>query len=274
MKAAERQSFTGAAEALRIERSQVTRRIQALEKALGVRLFQRSTRRIVLTNEGTALLERAERLLNEADDFFLAGNDETDGRTLTGEAVILASFSFCAFALAELCEAFCCDHPAVRLTLQTSERLFPVIETGADVVLTVGDTEDPSAVSKTLGHCASLLCASPVYLTKHPAPMSEADLAGHTLIAGGPLPNGLPGRRTAVSYGNAYLVYQAALRGEGIGLLPAFSMRSAIADGRLVPVLPAKTFPPLPMRAQLPSRLWVKPVVRAFLSYLEGRLTP
>lgn len=266
-------SFAAAADRLRVDPATVTKRVAYLEALLERRLFQRSTRRVTLTAEGEALLSQAAELQDRAQAFFAK-----DGRAaISGVVRIRCSHSLASFGLAALLERFSLEHPAVQIELQASEKLRPIVETGADLAITVEASPEPGAVAHRLGPCGSLFVASKAYWGDRPLPVRATDwpqlrllpLAHEKAWQADGLEVEITQKNAPVRYGNAWLAYQAALRGTGVARLPAVVMRSDLAAGRLVALLP-EAASALSVWAVMPSRRWVKPAVRALLGVLQA----
>lgn len=267
-------SFAAAADVLGIDRAAATRRVAMLEDALGARLLQRSTRRISLTPEGEAVLADALELRSRAQAFF----SKDDGGGYSGVVRVRCSYSLAAFGVVELLEDFARRNPGICIDLKPSEKLRPVVETGADLVLCVDNSPEPGAVAHRLGSCPSCYAASPAYWGSRGRPEAPEDWNGVRLLpAAGEeewMAGGVRLRMTAenapIRYGAVWLAYQAALKGEGVAKLPAVAVRNDIAAGRLTAVLPEEPSD-LAVWAVLPSSRWIKPAVRALLTELRTR---
>lgn len=279
LRVAETGSFAAAAALLGIDRAVITRRINSLENRLGRRLLQRSTRRLSLTPEGEAILEEAAALENHARTFFSIA--QPNG--LAGVVRVRCSYSLAAFGAARLFEGFAREHPGLTIEMQTAEKLSPVVETGADLVLKVADGPEPGAIAHKLGACDSVFAASPAYWKDRRMPLDAAawnrlrllPLISETewSIDGECIP--LTAVNAPVRYGSAWFAYEAALAGIGVARLPAVALREDLTAGRLV-FLSKPERSGLAVWALLPSRRWIKPAVRGLLERLRlhyGRAT-
>lgn len=266
-------NFAAAAERLGVDRAVVTRRLTMLEQTLGRRLLQRSTRKLALTPEGEALLADAVELRARAQAFF--STDEPDA--FAGVVRVRCSHSLAAFGAVDVLESFARRHPGLSIEIQPSEKLRPIVETGADLVLAVDAAPEPGAVAHRLGGCPSVYAASPDYWKQRGRPKSIEDWAGVRLLALANETKWTPGgvvvhvtrENAPVRYGTAWLAYRAALKGAGVARLPAVAMRGDLESGRLVALLPPEASE-LSVWAVLPSRHWVKPAVRALLADLRA----
>lgn len=265
-------SFAAAADRLGVDRAVVTRRVSMLENSLGRRLLQRSTRRLTLTAEGEAILAEAMELRSRAQAFFCSD----DAADLSGVIRLRCSHSLAAFGAADLAEAFVRRHPGVGIDLQPSEKLRPIVETGADLVLVVDAAPEPGAIAHRLGSCPSVYAASPLYWGERSLPASLDGWNSLRLLALGSETHWTPGglrvpvtrENAPIRYGNAWLAYQAALRGRGFARLPAVAVRRDLEAGRLIALVPPEPTN-LAVWAVLPSRHWVKPSVRALIAELK-----
>lgn len=265
-------SFAAAAEQLGVDRAVVTRRVAMLEESLGRRLLQRSTRRISLTPEGEEALGEALELRSRAQAFF----SKSDPNECSGAVRVRCSYSLAAFGAVDLFEEFVRDHPGVCIDVQTSEKLRPVVETGADLVLSVDYAPESGAIAHRLGDCPSVFAASPKYWGERKAPRSLEEWAAVRLLAFGSdakwtiggveIP--ITSENAPMRYGSSWLAYRAALKGEGVARLPAVAVRADIKAGRLCAVGPEAPSG-LQVWATLPSRRWIKPAVRALLRRLK-----
>lgn len=266
-------SFAAAADQLGVDRAVVTRRVSLLEDSLGRRLLQRSTRRLTLTPEGEAILAEAIELRSRAQAFFCT--DDADD--LSGVIRIRCSHSLASFGATDLLEEFIRRHPGVSIDLQPSEKLRPIVETGADLVLLVDAAPETGAIAHRLGSCPSVYAASPGYWSDRSLPVACDAWNGVRLLALGSETHWMPGglrvpitrENAPIRYGNAWLAYQAALKGHGVARLPAVAVRRDLEAGRLVALIPPEPSN-LAVWAVLPSRRWVKPSVRALIAELRA----
>ncbi|WP_448954439.1 LysR substrate-binding domain-containing protein [Labrys neptuniae] len=183
LRVVERGSFTAAASRLGLPLSTVSRRISALEEDLGVRLLNRTTRRVSLTEAGRDFYERcslAEEILEEADLTVRALRTEPEG---TLRVVVPYALGLIALepALAEFRRRF----PKIRLALTFDNHPLDLVEHGFDVALRTGVLPDSSYVARRLGRSRARLLASPAYLDRAGRPTSPQDLSGHAVLAHG-----------------------------------------------------------------------------------------
>lgn len=266
VRVAELGSYTRAAEALDLSRTRVSRMIMELESHLGVRLLQRTTRRLHLTEAGEGYLARAQGILHaleEAESELGAGSTEVCGRLrLNGP------MSFGTRFLAPQVSRFMREHPALEVRLDLNDRRVDLLEEGYDLAIRIGELPDSSLVARRLARCRLLLCASPDYLARFGEPRELEALSEHHCLryrtASGTDWN-LGGRRLAVQgpleSNNGDVLTQAAEAGLGIAQQPSFLVTESIKSGRLVPLLtdaPSTTlgiYGVYPARRHLPAKV-------------------
>jgi DNA-binding transcriptional LysR family regulator len=285
VRVAETGSFSEAARQLRTSKSAVSRHVAALEADLGVRLLQRTTRSLTLTEAGRGYVERASRILSdlvEADQSVSRMQDAPRGHLR-----ISAPMSFGFLHLASAIPDFLARHDEVKIELTMSDRFVDLVDEGFDLAVRIGSLQDSSLVARRLAPIRRVICASPAYLRLRGTPTSPDDLKAHDCIgysgagppqewrfvdaAGRPWPVAVGGRLTA---NNGDAVRAAALGGTGIASLPTFIVGRDLKDGRLAAFL--DTFVPqdLSLNAVYPHARHLSPKVRAFVDFLAERFGP
>lgn len=179
-KLTELQSFTKAAESLQIGRPQVTLAINQLEASLGVRLFQRTTRRVNLTPEGEEFLAKAEEILGSVDEAVTMFGDA--GATVRGKLRLDVPSAFAVEPFMALIGRFRCAYPSVAVTLGVSDRTVDLIAEGVDCVVRIGDLPSSSLIARRLGAMEMVTCASPGYLEQSTQLLTPEDLASHACV--------------------------------------------------------------------------------------------
>ncbi len=276
-------SFTRAAEALGVRKSSVSRSVAALEADLGIRLLQRTTRRLSLTDAGRAYHDRARDALAGLDE--ARESVSTLGAEPRGLVRVTAPVDL-EGALAALTARFLRQHPAVRVEISLTARVVDLVREGFDLALRAGFLADSSLVSRRLGDTDLGLFASPAYLDAAGRPRRPADLAGHACVlfrAGGaqatwPL-TGPRGEEEVVVHGRVDtdemgFVESMLLAGEGIGLAPIFLLRPLVEAGRLERVLPRHARRGPAMHVVWPSRRFEPAAVVRFRQALEAGIPP
>jgi DNA-binding transcriptional LysR family regulator len=228
---AETGSITGAAGRLSVSKSVVSERLVELERTLGARLVERTTRRLALTEDGNAFYERARGILRDVDS---AATELAERRgRLTGSLRISAPVSFGALHLGRALFGFLARHPQIELTLELDDRFVKMSEEGYDAVIRHGPVDDRRVIAKRLAVSRRLLVASPDYLARAGEPTSLRDLEQHKGIAYSARGNAdwrfRAGRKfvtvspaIALRVNNGLLMRDAAIAGLGVALLPTF----------------------------------------------------
>ncbi|MGE8279333.1 MAG: LysR family transcriptional regulator [Stenotrophomonas sp.] len=278
----ERNGFSAAAEALDLSTAAVTRQIAALEKRLSARLLNRTTRRVSPTSIGAMYYQRCLQLLAEFDA--LEASVGAQALQPSGRLRINAPVSYGITRLARLLPDYSAANPQVELDLQLSDRLVDMVEEGFDLAIRITRQPAPSLIARRLAQAHITLCAAPSYLAKRGMPTTPQDLATHdclsyTYAADGETWN-LSGPEGEVSVplqprmraNNGEVLREAAIAGMGIISQPDFIIEQALADGRLVPVLPGWEAAPIGIYAVYASRSHLAPKVRSFIDYLVQRL--
>ncbi|WP_025658673.1 LysR family transcriptional regulator [Rhizobium sp. IBUN] len=235
-------SVSEAARRLRLSKSVVSERLAELEKSLGGVLLHRTTRKLTLTEDGTAFLERATRIVQEIED--ATAEMAVRRGTLSGPLRIAAPVTFGRMHLGPALYPFLAAHPEIRLVLDIDDRRVDVSSEGYDAVVRHGPIVDSRLVVWKLSRSRRLLVASPDYLSRHGVPKTLADLDGHKGIFYTnrgvadwrfQTPDGAIVVRAsqAVGMNNGDMIRDAAAEGLGIALLPAFIAGPAISVGQL-----------------------------------------
>ena len=283
---AELDSFSGAARRLGLPNATVSAAVRRLEQELGVRLLQRTTRRVQMTQEGEAFYARSRALLGEFEDMrnmFRQGADSLTGRLRVDMSVGMAV----SVVLPRLGE-FLARHPQLQLDLGTADRRVDIVREGYDCVLRAGPLADSSLVARPLGSYRMINCASPDYLARHGTPRTLDDLSSHRIVhydaqlaGSSPGWEWFDGRATQVAPVGAVLTvngtaaYAAACR-EGLGLaqIPEAGVRDQLQAGLLVEVMPEFRPAPMPVSFVYPSRRHVPARAVAFMDWVAGLLAP
>jgi DNA-binding transcriptional LysR family regulator len=283
-KVVETKSFTGAAEQLGLPKSTVSRKLAQLEERLGVRLVQRTTRKLALTDIGEAYYERAARIVA---DLAAAEQLVTDMQsTPRGRLRVTAPIDLSASYLGGIISEFTAQHPDVNVELDATDRVVDLIEESFDVAIRIGPLPESTLIAKKLTSFVSLLCASPAYLAKKKAPATTEEIEEHDKVMFFPnarvsswtLQNGEQtyelSRPVKFSSNNLMAVRAAALAGAGVSLLPEFIVACDIHEGKLVRVLPGWQSVPADVTAVYPARQNLPPRLSLFLEHLAKAMNP
>lgn len=277
--------FSAAAPGLGLTPSAVSKLVTRLETRLGVRLLQRTTRTLHLTQEGEAFYAAARRIVGEIATL----EDEMMGQRGAPQGLlrVTTSMAFANHQLAPVLPDFLARNPLVRLELLPTDRMVDLVEEGIDVALRVGRLADSSFMARRIGEDRRMICASPDYLARHGTPAAPADLVRHQCLVGTDHahPNRWPfrigggrveievGGRVAVNEGEAHM--QFALAGVGIVRLTRLTVAQAVREGALVPLLREfSADEPVPIHAVYPHRRHLAPKVPAFVDFLIEKFTP
>lgn len=278
-------NFTSAADQLALPRPTVSLAIQQLESRLGVRLLNRTTRRVSLTRDGEALLERAAALVADAEELEqhfhaqveVVGRLRVDIPSRIARRIVVPALS-----------DFFARYPGIEVELRSDDRAIDLVHEGIDCTLRVGEMSSSSLVVRPLGMLQLINCASPAYLAQHGKPESPADLSRHLAVSyispgtGRVAPwewlnNGelnalqMPAR---VTVNNAETYIACCLEGMGLIQIPAFDVREHLRSGELVEILQAWLPPPMPVQMVYPHRRYLSRRVQVFSNWISEVLTP
>lgn len=267
-------SFAAAARNLGLPKSTVSARIQALEARLGAQLLRRSTRRLAMTEEGSAFFDSvadAVEALVQAE----AATSAEDG-VLSGTIRFTAPLEFPRAAITNALASFCRLHPKVRFELLLTNEPLDLVARNIDLALRGGEPGGAELIIRKVGHILFGLYASPEYLLKFGTPADFSELEQHDLLlfaspsesralrAADPL----MGREPRVASDNFAFLRELAIAGMGIVALPRAVVSAEIASGQLETVLAEWTGEPASMFLVFPSRRAISPRVRAFADHL------
>ena len=272
-------SFATAARSLSISRALVSRHIADLERQVGIRLLNRTTRSVTLTEPGISYLEFCRRILAEiADqDARMSGMKEN----AEGDLSVISPKWIGSLDLGDAIASFAVHHPRIRVRLELgglSERAFNFVDKGYDVAFHTKHLRDSSITVKRIAPLTFVLCASPQYLAQHGVPESPHDLAQHNCLlhvqdsvwhfAHAGSKESFRPHNVAFS-SNTYLVLQkAAIHGMGLALLPVRSVYPDVESGALQVVLPEFSIPERPLyAAYAPGRQLVRKV-KVFVEFI------
>jgi DNA-binding transcriptional LysR family regulator len=274
--------FSAAAKRLEATPAAVSRRIKGLEQRLGVRLLQRTTRKIQLTEAGELYFREVRAMLADlrAVEQHL---DEVTGQA-TGQLRIAAPMSFGQRRLAPLLPQFALAHPKLSISLILEDRETDIVGEGFDLALRIAYPSDSSFVSRPITTIPRYLVASPDYIARRGKPNSPEDLLQHDCLHYSVISEreewsfGGSNREESILIKGSYcanngdVLAEAAIQGLGITLLPDFIIHEALAEGRLVRVLEDWERAPLTLSVLYPSRRHVPAKTRLLIEYLITNL--
>ncbi len=280
-KVVEQGSFARAAQAMDMSNAVVTRHVADLEEHLGTRLLNRTTRRLSLTETGTAYLERVLQILQEIDDAEAIASAQSSKPS--GVLRIYSHLGFGQQQLPHLLPEYAQSYPEVTLDIAVSDRTPDLVEERFDVGIFIDFQKfDASMIARQIGISQVLLCASPEYVKRHGAPVALGDISAHACLNFSyeqlrhhwPVqgPNGdtvnIPIRSKVMS-NNGDLLRHCALAGMGIVLRPSFALGDDLAAGRLLRLMPDHYLGQLSVVMVYPSRRLLSAKVRSFVDYMS-----
>jgi DNA-binding transcriptional LysR family regulator len=279
---AEAEGFSAAARRLGLSKALISVAVSRLEKRLGVRLLQRTTRRLSLTEAGAATLPHIQRSLLAARDA-----EEAATSTLTSPRGVLrvnAPMSFGLLHVVPALGAFARAYPDVQVDLVLDDRVLDLVEGGFDLAVRIGTLADSALISQLVGRSRNVLVAHPDYLARAGTPATPAELAKHaallySLASTGPRWTLARGKRSEtvrvagpLKVNSSLALRQGLLQGLGVARVPLFVVGEDLARGRLVRVLPAWELPDQGIHVLTTARDQVPRKTRAFVDFFRARI--
>jgi DNA-binding transcriptional LysR family regulator len=274
-----RGSLSAAARAEGIAPAMIGRRLDALESRLGVKLLQRTTRKLALTNEGAAFLEDCQRILGELEEAETAVAERS--ARASGHLLVSAPAGFGRQHVAPLLPSFLAEHRDVTINLNLSDRLVDVVGEGVDVAIRIASLSDSSLVAVKLADNHRVLVGSPAYFKRHGTPLSLADLARHNCLAissegsqrgwtfvdhGKPVTLKVAGNMVC---NDGEVLLDWALAGKGLAWRSMWEVGPEIRAGRLHTVLDQHAAPGNDIHAVFAQRRHLPLRIRAFVDFLR-----
>jgi DNA-binding transcriptional LysR family regulator len=274
-----RGSLSAAARAEGIAPAMIGRRLDALEARLGVKLLQRTTRKLVLTNEGAAFLEDCQRILSELEDAESAVTERS--AKASGHLLVSAPAGFGRQHVAPLLPSFLAEHREVTVNLNLNDRVVDVVGEGVDVAIRIASLSDSSLVGVKLADNQRVLVASPAYLKRHGTPLTLADLARHNCLAISS--EGSQRGWTFLDHGkqvtlkvagnmvcnDGEVLHDWAMAGKGLAWRSMWEVGPEIRAGRLCTVLDQHAAPGSDIHAVFAQRRHLPLRIRAFVDFLR-----
>ena len=282
---AETGSFTKAAHALRVSPTIISKHVRELEESLGVRLLNRTTRHVSLTEIGHVYYEQCHELLDQLEALEnVAGQLQN---TPTGLVRLSAPLALGTARIAPALPRFAAAYPSVTVELILTDRYVDLVEEGFDMAVTMNQPPESSYITRTLGSTGTLLCGAPAYLAQHGTPDSPAALTGHNCLSLLTPQLGGAWRFTRadgsvetvkvsgnVRSNSAAALLAVMLLGQGLSFLPDFLVAPALAEGRLVRLLPEYSTPPIPVHMVYSPGRHLTAKLRAFADFLIETFAP
>lgn len=274
--------FSAAGRRLNMSVTMVSNHVQSLEDHLGVRLLNRTTRKVSLTEIGQAYYERTRQILGDLDEADRIA--DAMNATPRGTLRIYANPSLVRF-LSPVVGEYVALYPAVSVEASGGERMIDLVETGTDLaIMTSIPSEDSTQVVRKLTPWRHLTCCAPAYLERHDPPQTPADLAGHNCLRYAYYPYGnewrfedAQGQPVRVKVGGSIVSHSGemlrmlTLGGHGVFLAPSFMIADDLKTGRLVRLLPHHRPVEFAINAIYPHRHHLSSKVRTFIDLLVAR---
>ena len=276
-------TYTAAAKSLGKTRSAIGKSVTRLENQLNVRLLNRSTRGLSLTDDGQALFERCQVILDDLENVNLLMDRRS--QTPSGNLKITAPLAFGKRHVMPHVNQFLKRYPEVNANLALTDRFVDIIEEGFDIAIRVGHAvEDSRIITRTIFNQSMITCASPQYIEQYGEPAHPDELENfNTIFFQNNMRNRIWRYReegTAIQFNHpnkliiddTESILEAALEGFGIAHLPQYIADKALSNGKLVEVLEKFKAPSEPIRLTYPSKRHLSPKIRHFIDFLVDQL--
>jgi DNA-binding transcriptional LysR family regulator len=275
-------SFSTAAHNLGMTKSAVSKRISVLEDNLGVRLFNRTTRKLTLTEAGENFSDYARNSLALAQEGFSALSHFQGAAK--GTLKINAPMTFTGLHIVPYMKEFLDRYPDIKVTLSMDDKVLNMVEGAFDVGIRIGALSDSSLIARKLVNCKSVVCASPEYIAQYGKPNTPEELVDHNCIYYSLFQAGVEwtffqGRKTIkvqpkgnFIVNNSDAIAQTLLQGLGICQMPTFIVSSYLASGQLVALLDDYSLPQHAIYAVYPDRKHLPEKVKVFINFMKEKL--
>lgn len=282
LKIVEAGSITAAAEALDVSQPSMVRTLAALERDLGARLLNRTTRRMSLTDEGRDFYERGKHIVAAVDDARLSLSARR--ATPRGRLRIASSVAFGRMYVAPVVAAYLAEHAEVNIELLLLDRVVDLVEEGIDVAVRVARLPDSSLVALPVGEARRLVVASPALIRESGAPAEPVDLRDKRCVTFTGLSSATQwqfgeGRKllnvpvkSVLATNQVDAAVQACVAGIGYGRLNDYMVLAPLRDGTLTRVLRNFEDTPIPVNIIYPSARHQSPNVRSFVAFAQPRI--
>jgi DNA-binding transcriptional LysR family regulator len=272
-------SFVGAAAALGVSTSHISRAVARFESAIQAQVFHRTTRQVSLTNTGSVLVEQFRRIIAERDEAIAA---VSSGGEPQGEVRVTCSTALGERFVSPILQRFAQRYPRLSISLELTNRVVDLIAEGFDLAIRTGHLADSRLIGTRIASRGLCVCASPQYLESHAEVSSITDLAQHECLIGtsttwhfkfdGEDVTYRPKGRWRCNSGPA--IVDAAVNGMGICQLPEFYVAAYIRSGRLIAILDNVRAEDQAVWAVYPQRRHLMPKVRSLVDELRNKLGP
>jgi len=275
-------SFAAAGRRLGLSPAAVSKNVRELEAHLGVRLLNRTTRRMSLTEAGVIFYERVRRVVEEVEEARVAVSQLQ--ATPRGTLRVSAPVSFGISHVAPVLPDFMRRYPELHVDISLTDHQVDLVDEGIDVAIRIGTLTDTSLIARRIREYDRVVAASPDYWRKHGMPKHPSDLSDHNCLTYAYFASGRTwhlnapeGGEIAVRVGgslnanNGEILLRAAEDGVGVIQSPSFICDQAIAEGRLIPALQEFGFEPVGLHAVFPHARNLSTKVRVFVDFLVER---
>jgi len=281
-KVVQAKSFSEAARQLGVAKSAVSKQIRLLEEQIDAQLFNRSTRKLSLTEAGKIYYRHCEHIVLRAE--FALDELRNYQNQPTGTLRVSAPVPFGRTILIPVIKQLRELYPKLNVDLQLDDKIINVVEQGIDLTLRVGSLQDSNLIAKKLCDTPAMLIASPQYLANYGVPTSPSALVSHQWLAlsvqASPYSktflHNITGEKTSVSLqgslsiNSVEAIIVAALNGLGVAMLAKVTIEELLSSGQLVSLLPDYQAPPVPIYAVYPHREFLPAKVKVFLKLLQN----
>ncbi|WNO10757.1 LysR family transcriptional regulator [Teredinibacter sp. KSP-S5-2] len=272
-------SFTAAGERLGLSKALISKYVGTVENQFGVRLFNRSTRKIAPTEAGVKYYNQSLVLLSEFSSLVDVVSEKKG--VLKGSLKISTSVTFGELLLAPKLPLFIETYPDLHLDVQLTNRKIDLLEEGVDLAIRVGETVSSNLISRKLSEFSFKLCASPIYISRYGAPQNPSELTSHqciidsnlTIKSKWPFKTCEPLEESVevqpiITINSPQTIRKLAVKGLGIALLPTFMIQDDLHTGKLIELLPNQTNLSFSLYAIIPHREYIPNKVRLFIDFL------
>lgn len=283
---AEKKSFTKAAVYLRLPNSSVSEAVRFLEQKIGVRLLNRTTRTVTMTQDGAVFYERCLSVIEDFDGLcalFHPQQEQISGRLRVDMPIRFARH----IVIPKLAE-FLTLHPNIQLELGSTDRRVDVVAEGFDCVVRIGVLADSSLIAKLMGHFKMVNCVSHEYVKRYGMPTRLEDLSAHCLVHYDPMGLAKPSAfewfdgqhlhyvdmKGSVTVNNTEIYEATCIAGLGMIQVPEIGVRPLLKSGLLLEILPEYRAKPMPVSLIYPHRKYLSHRLQVFMAWLMKVVQP
>jgi len=276
-------SFSAAAKKLNMTKSAVSKRVSVLENNIGVRLFNRTTRKLSLTEAGEHFSDYARNSLDLAKEGFSTISDFQNAPK--GTLKINAPMTFTQLYVVPHLKEFLDLYPQINITLSMDDQVVNMVDGAFDIGIRIGELKDSSLIARKLAHCTSVVCASPYYIAKHGEPETPEALLEHNCIYYSLFQAGVEwtflkdkkkikvAPRGNLIVNNSSAIAELLLQGLGICQMPTFIIAKYLENKQLMTILDDFSLPEHAIYAVYPERKHLPEKVKVFIDFIKSKLS-